>query len=87
MVETPDGLRRKAYGGDLVGIKTTEGMSYEQRRQLEGLPFVHGKVKVINEQENDVIVDEASTAIPSLVEWCQAQKLNVETIEAKISSF
>ena len=87
MVATPEGLRRRAYGGDIVGIKTTEGMSYDQRHQLEALPFVHGKVKVIDEQENDLIVDEASTAIPTLMEWCQAQKLNVETIEEKSPPF
>jgi len=87
MIETPDGLRRKAYGGDVVGIRTTEGMNFEHRRQLESLPFVHGKVKVIDEQENDVIVDEANTAIPTLMEWCQAQKLNVETIEEKSPPF
>ena len=87
MIETPDGLRRKAYGGDVVGIKTTEGMNFEQRLQLESLPFVHGKVKVIDAQENDVIVDEANTAIRTLLEWCQAQKLNVETIEEKSPPF
>ena len=87
MVETPDGLRKRAYSGDVVGIKTTEGMNFEQRRQLEALPFVHGKVKVIDEQENDLIVDEANTAIPALIEWCQAQNLNVETIEEKSPPF
>jgi ABC-2 type transport system ATP-binding protein len=87
MIETPDGLRRKAYGGDVVGIRTTEGMNFEQRHQLESLPFVHGKVKVIDAQENDVIVDEANTAIRTLLEWCQAQKLNVETIEEKSPPF
>jgi len=87
MIATPEGLRKKAYGGDVVGIKTTEGMSFEQRHQLEDLPFVHGKVKVIDEQENDLIVDEASAAIPTLMEWCQAQDLNVETIEEKSPPF
>jgi ABC-2 type transport system ATP-binding protein len=87
MIETPEGLRRRAYGGDVVGIKTTEGMNFEQRQRLESLPFVHGKVKVIDEHENDIIVDEANTAIPTLMEWCQAQSLSVETIEEKSPPF
>jgi ABC-type multidrug transport system ATPase subunit len=62
-------------------------MNFEQRHQLEGLPFAHGKVKVIDEKENDVIVDDASTAIPALMEWCQANNLTVETIEKKLTSF
>jgi hypothetical protein len=48
---------------------------------------VHGKVKIISDQEVDVIVDEANTAIPLLMEWCQEQKLNVETIEETTPPF
>lgn len=87
MVETPDGLRKKAYRGELVGIRTTEGIRYEHRRQLEELPFAVGKVKVISDQEIELIVDEASTAIPLLMEWSQRQRLNVETIEEKSPPF
>lgn len=81
MVETPDGLRKKAFGGELVSIKTSEVVRYEHRKKLENLPFVQGKVKVIGDQEIDVIVDEASTAIPSLMEFCKTEGINVETIE------
>jgi ABC-2 type transport system ATP-binding protein len=81
MIETPDELRRKAYGGDIIGIKTTEWIRYENRKKLESLPFVRGKVKVINDQEIELIVDEANTAIPALVEACKAERINVETIE------
>ena len=87
MIDTPEGLRRKAFGGDVVAIKTSEETRFEQRHQLESLPFVHGKVKIISDQEVDVIVDEASTAIPLLMEWCQQQRLKVETIEEKSPPF
>ena len=87
MVETPDGLRRKAFGGELIGIRATEGIRLEQRRQLEGQSFTRGKVKVINDQEIEMIVDEASTAIPLLMEWSQAQRLTVEMIEQKSTPF
>jgi ABC-type multidrug transport system ATPase subunit len=83
MVETPDGLRHKAYGGDMIGIRATEGIRFEHRRQLEGQPFTRGKVKTINDQEIEMIVDDASTAIPLLVEWSQAQRLTIEMIEQK----
>jgi ABC-2 type transport system ATP-binding protein len=87
MIETPDGLRRRAYGGDVVGIRTAEVISYEQRHQLASLPFMHGKVKLVSDQEVEVIVDESNTAIPQLMEWCQAQNLTVETIEGKSPPF
>ena len=87
MIETPDGLRRKAYGGDLIGIRTNEELKYEHRQQLENLPFVHGKVKIVSDQEVEVIVEDASTAVSLLLEWCQTQQLTVAMLEKKNPSF
>jgi ABC-2 type transport system ATP-binding protein len=81
MVESPEGLRRKAYGGDIIGIKTTEWIRYENRKKLEDLPFVKGKIRVINDQEIEIFVDEANTAMPALMEAAKAQRINVEKIE------
>jgi len=81
MVESPEGLRRKAYGGDIIGIRTTELIRYENRKKLESLPFVRGKVKVIGDQEIEITVDEANTAMPALMEVAKAERLNVEKIE------
>lgn len=81
MVKTPDELRRQAYGGDVVAIKTTEVIRYDNRKNLETLPFVRGKVKVIGDQEIEVVVDEANTAVPELVEALKGEKITVETIE------
>jgi ABC-2 type transport system ATP-binding protein len=86
MIETPDGLRRKAYGGDVIGIRTNEELRFEHRQQLESLPFVRGKVKIVSDQEIEVIVDDASTAVASLLEWSQAQKLTVAMMEQKSPS-
>lgn len=81
MVETPDNLRKKAFGGEIVSIKTSEWIRYEDRKKLEDLPFVQGKIKVINDSEIELTVDEASTAIPALMEASQAARINIETIE------
>ena len=81
MVETPEGLRKKAFGGEIVSIKTSEWIKFESRKKLESLPFVHGKIKVISDQEIELIVDEASTAIPALIEACKAERINLEKIE------
>ncbi|HET9591259.1 MAG TPA: ABC transporter ATP-binding protein [Anaerolineales bacterium] len=87
MIETPDGLRRKAYGGDVIGIRTNEAIRLEHRHQMESLPFVRGKVKIVSDQEVEVVVNEASTAIQLLLEWCRAQKLSVEMMEQKSPPF
>jgi ABC-type multidrug transport system ATPase subunit len=87
MVETPDNLRRKAFGGDVISIRTTEEIRHAHRHAIEDLPFVQGKVKILSDQEIDVIVEDASTAIPLLVENLNAQRLNVESIEQKSTPF
>ena len=87
MIETPNGLRRKAYGGDLIGIRTNEEIQSQHRQQLESLPFVRGRAKIISDQEVEVIVDDASTAVALLLEWSQAQKLTVAMMDQKSPSF
>jgi ABC-2 type transport system ATP-binding protein len=87
MIDTPDGLRRKAYGGDVIGIRANGEIRFEHRQQMETLPFVHGKVKIVSDQEVEVIVEAASTAVASLLEWSQTQKLTVAMIEQKSPSF
>ena len=87
MIETPDGLRRKAYGGDVIGIRTNEAIRFEHRQQLESLPFVRSKTKIVSDQEVEVIVDDASTAVTLLLEWFQAPNLTVAMIEKKSPSF
>ena len=81
MVETPENLRKKAFGGEIVSIKTSEWIRYEERKKLEALPFVQGKIKVINDSEIEVTVDEASTAMPALIEASKAARINIETME------
>lgn len=87
MVETPENLRKKAFGGEIVRIKTAELIRYENRTNLQRLPFVQSKIKVINDQEIEVIVDEASTAIPELVEACKGEGITIETIEEILPPF
>ncbi|MGZ9165625.1 MAG: ATP-binding cassette domain-containing protein [Anaerolineales bacterium] len=86
-IMTPDDLRKKAYGGDVIGIRTIEDIRFEHRRQLESLPFVRGMVKIINDQEIEIIVDDVATAISLLLEWSQAQKLTVTMMDQKSPSF
>jgi len=81
MVETPENLRKKAFGGEIVSIKTKDLIRYEHRKTLENLPFVHGKIKLIGDQEMELIVDEASTAMPALLEAGKASRIEIETIE------
>ena len=89
MVETPDGLRRQAFGGAVVDLYTQERLVYKDLRQLRKLPFVTGRLKRVEEDSTGIriVVNEASTAIPALLEWCQAEHLTVESIEEYLPPF
>jgi ABC-2 type transport system ATP-binding protein len=89
MVETPEGLRRRAYGGEVVDLSLKESISFQRHLQpLRQLPFVENG-KVIRTGENSVrlIVDEASTAMPELIAWSKAQNIEVEAIEEFLPPF
>jgi ABC-2 type transport system ATP-binding protein len=87
MIETPEGLRRHAFGGEVVDLRTAERVHYAHLQQLQQLPGVEGEIKYLNETTLRIIVDEASTAMPMLLEWCQAQNLKVESIEEYLPPF
>ena len=81
MVETPEGLRRRAYGGDVVDIQTVEPLPQHAWLAVQKLPFVIGRVTRRSDRDTRLIVEDASTAVPALLEWCKQQNLAVERIE------
>jgi len=82
-VDTPEGLRKKAYGGDIVDITTEENQQLDLNyfHQLSELPFLKGRPKLIDENKVRVLVEEASTAIPTLIEFTNSKNIVVKSIE------
>lgn len=80
-VDTPDGLRHQAYGGEIVELQTTEPQDYRFEQQLRGLPFVKGRISRRSDTDFRLIVDEASTAMPALLDWCREQGVSIESVE------
>jgi ABC-2 type transport system ATP-binding protein len=60
----PEELRRKALGGDVVGVETVEIFD---GAVLAGLPFVH-HVRQTGPRTMTIVVDDAGTAVPAIVE-------------------
>jgi ABC-2 type transport system ATP-binding protein len=81
MVDTPEGLRSRAYGGDIVDLITTEPLGYRYVRLLRELPFVQRSPRQISENHIRLVVSEAATDITELVDWARAQELEVESVE------
>lgn len=91
MVDTPEGLRRAAYGGEVVDMTLGEQASYERHIQpMRQMPFVEqGRVYVNPEKPNTIrlIVDEASTAMPALIEWARSHNVAMDAIEEFLPPF
>jgi ABC-2 type transport system ATP-binding protein len=81
MVEQPEALRRRAYGGDVVDITMSQPFNRAMLTAMRQLPFVHGKVDALSSTQVRLIVDDDSTATPALMDWCRNQGLEVQSIE------
>ena len=88
MLDTPDGLRRRAYGGEMVELHTKQRLLQKDLKLLRKLPGVQDNIKRIAGGNGiRLIVDEAKKSIPMLIEWCQAEYVTVESIEESLPSF
>jgi ABC-2 type transport system ATP-binding protein len=65
-LDTPKGLRRQAFGGDLVILRPVERIDFEHVQALNQLPFVRRSWRA-GEIEVHITVEDAATAIPQLV--------------------
>ncbi|MFN2136575.1 MAG: ABC transporter ATP-binding protein [Candidatus Promineifilaceae bacterium] len=86
-VETPDMLRYKALGGQVVDLRTIAPFTLEQLVQLEDHPRINGEITFLDVLTARFTVDEASKAIPQLLEWCRAQDIAVESINEYVPPF
>jgi ABC-2 type transport system ATP-binding protein len=87
LVDTPQGLRHHAYGGDMVDFRTAEPFEFKVEIMLRSLPFVRAKTVRTGPDSMRIIVDRASTATPELMEWAQQQNIRVKAVEEYTPSF
>jgi ABC-2 type transport system ATP-binding protein len=87
VVDTPDGLRKRVYGGEVVDIRTTEHLDYRLEERLDALPFVRGPVTRTGSNSVRIVVEDAGEAVPSLMEWSQGQKIGVESVDEYLPPF
>lgn len=81
VVDTPKGLRRRASGGDLIRVHLTEPARDELVTQIESLPFVKDEIDFLDALRLQIVVDDASVALPKLVQWFEKQQVEIESIQ------
>jgi ABC-2 type transport system ATP-binding protein len=73
-IDTPDGLRRRAFGAELVDVSTTDPLYGDETfRQIEALPGVNNVVERINPLTLRLSVDDSSQLAPVLSDWCASR--------------
>ena len=78
LVDTPIGLRHHAYGGDIIDMRAKDPIDYHTEQLLSSI-----STKTIRTGPNSIriIVSEARTAIPDLMEWASLNNLQVDALE------
>jgi ABC-2 type transport system ATP-binding protein len=87
MVDTPAGIRYRVYGGDMIDLETKEPIHWERVGELERLPFVRDHITVVSENHMRLLVDEARTAIPDLMEWGGRTGVEINSVEEFLPPF
>jgi ABC-2 type transport system ATP-binding protein len=77
-VNTPDGLRWQALGGEVIHLHLSDYLSTEQLDALSQQPFIqNGKVRNLPDYVLEIVVDDAGKTLPRLLEYCQQERINV----------
>ena len=87
LVDTPQGIRHRAYGGDMVDFRTTEPFDFQSEGLLRSLPFVRAKTVRTGPDSMRVIVDHADIDTAELMRWAQKQNIEVKTVEEYMPPF
>jgi ABC-2 type transport system ATP-binding protein len=86
VMDTPRGLRQRAFGGEVIDLKIAIGFTEKMVQALEELPFII-QAKQVEPRCVHTVVAEASTAIPKLVQWTQDNDIVIESIEEYLPPF
>ncbi len=87
MVETPDGLRRRALGGEIVAVHAENPFSGQVLAAIGDLPGVKQEPTLLNSSSITVLVEEADSAIPQLLHWCENNGVEIDSINEFVPSF
>ncbi len=83
---TPSDLRRAATGGEMLDIRFNQPRPDIVRR-LQSLPFVHDVEPLDRPDEVRVTVDNVSTDLPALTEYCDREEGGCVSMEPHVLTF
>jgi ABC-2 type transport system ATP-binding protein len=85
-IDTPEGLRHQAYGGDVVDLvpdRRLDGSTLEELKRLSPVFSVERS----GELGLRFVVQDAGTAIPALMQYCQDHGISTHSIDESLPPF
>lgn len=88
MVDTPEQLRRRALGGEVVHLYTTSLLTASQFEELKNQPFVlNEQLRRLEDEGVEIVVDDASVTMPQLLNWCNNKNIAVNSAGEHVPIF
>jgi ABC-2 type transport system ATP-binding protein len=81
MVESPDNLRRRAFGGEVVDLEMAKPLDFNAVADIRRLPCVTGPVRILGDSSLRLVVDDAGTAMPALAAWAGESQREISSLE------
>ena len=85
-VDTPDGLRKLAYGGEVLDVVFTAPIGADRRDQLVAACQAI-RIENVGTTGVRLIVVDAGEASPAVVDWATAADLTIQSIEPYLPPF
>ena len=86
-VNTPEGLRHEAYGGDIIKLGSTDRIDYNFREEIRNLPDLKSNIINATDYELQLLVDDAAKATPYLVEYFRDRRKEINLVEQYLPSY
>jgi ABC-2 type transport system ATP-binding protein len=85
-VDSPHGLRMRAFGGDVIRAETAQDLSDNVILDLQEEPYVRSVMRR-DPHRVEIGVEEAGTDMAILIKWFESRSMDVTFIEEHIPSF
>lgn len=79
-VDTPDGLRRRAFGGDVVRIAADDAIQPDTLSRVRALDGVTGCERDGDDRHLRLVVERADAAIPAVTDWFDDQGTRLASV-------
>lgn len=85
-IDTPDGLRRTAYGGEMIEVAFADSPDQSHVTSLRGLPEV-GSLEWVDSSRVRLIVEDAEAATPEINQWAGDNQIELVRNERYLPPF